>query len=186
MANTESKEQFIKHRLPQTVSAKKAEVILQGGSFESDTTQKLDYQVWPISKVPQRRHPQVAINSSGAFDGTTTNKRDYLAFPLPSKFKIKPAEYIRSDAETLKESVQAEDYKPWNITVIPTRRTAAAPHFSAHDDRYYNLLTIRDFCSTSASSYIGHKSTRILVNLSTKIFRRERFMIFLFQKSLKR
>jgi hypothetical protein len=142
VAKTESKEQFVKHQLPKTVSAKKAEVILQGGSFESDTTQKLDYQVWPITKAPHRYNPQVAITSSGAFDGTTTNKRDYLAFQLPPKFKAKTAEYIRSDAKTLKESVQAEDYKPWKITVIPQRRTGAAPHISANDDRY--LFFIKD------------------------------------------
>jgi hypothetical protein len=159
VANTESKEQFIKHQLPKTVSAKKAEVILQGGSFESDTTQKLDYQQWPITNGPQRRYQQqVAVNSSGTFDGTTTNKRDYLAFPLPPKFKIKPAEYIRSDAKTLKESVQAEDYKAWKITEIPRRRTDGAAYISSNDDR--------DFCSTSASSYIGHKSNRILVKLT--------------------
>jgi hypothetical protein len=136
VANTESKEQFVKHQLPKTVSAKNAEVILRGGSFESDTTQKLDYQVWPITNVPQRRKPQVTTSSSGAFDGTTTNKRDYLAFPLPTKFKAKMAEYIRSDAKTLKESVQAEDYKPWEISVIPRRRTKAAPYISANDNRY--------------------------------------------------
>ena len=169
MANTESKEQFVKHQLPTTVSAKKAEVILQGGSFESDTTQKLDYQVWPITKAPHRYNPQVAITSSGAFNGTTTNKRDYLAFPLPPKFKAKTAEYIRSDANTLQESVQAEDYKPWKITVIPQRRTAVAPHISANDDRYLYKLNIRDFCSTSASSYIGHKSNRILVKVLSNI-----------------
>jgi hypothetical protein len=163
VANTESKEQFVKHQLPTTVSAKKAEVILQGGSFETDTTQKLDYQVWPITNVPQRRKPQVATGTSGAFDGTTTNKRDYLAFPLPPKFKAKTAEYIRSDAKTLKESVQAEDYKPWKITVIPCRRTGAAPYISANDNRYILFPENSDFCSTSASSYIGHKSNRILV-----------------------
>ena len=95
----------------------------------------MDYPAWPITKVPQRRHPQVATNSSGAFDGTTTNKRDYLAFPLPTKFVKKPQEYVRSDAQTLKESVQAEDYKPWKISVIPARRNAGAPYISAYDDR---------------------------------------------------
>ena len=110
-------------------------MVLQGGSFESATTQKTDFPVWPGAKVPQRRPPQVWISRSGQFDGTTTNRSDYSQFPLPPKFHRKPAEYVKTDIPLMSVSTQVEDYKKWDLTQVPHRYKEPAPYLSMHDDR---------------------------------------------------
>jgi hypothetical protein len=115
-ATTESREQYTVHKIPTRVSAKKAEVVLKGGSFESATTQKLDYPAWAgVSKVASSKPPQVWLGNTNGFESATTNKTDYKAFAIPPRFQRKQAEYIRSDASFESKSVQAQDYKAWTL-----------------------------------------------------------------------
>ena len=111
-------------------------MVLEGGSFESVTTQKNDFKSFKGVKVAQRRPPtEVWVSTSGGFDGTTTNKSDYQVFPLPPKFQRQQAEYVKTDVPFENISTQAEDYQKWAVTNIPKRRKDAIPYFTNNDDR---------------------------------------------------
>ncbi|KAJ3272145.1 hypothetical protein HDV01_005910 [Terramyces sp. JEL0728] len=131
--------------------------------LESLTTQRDNYQPWPGVSPPKRRQQPKWQSTSGAFDGSTTTKRDYVEMVLPAKYVRKQQPYVKSDEKMDGISTQEADYKPWQVSSIPTRRkTIPAPARGAED---------RDFKSTTDASYVAHEPCRELVkapqNLTT-------------------
>ncbi|KAJ3258718.1 hypothetical protein HK103_003312 [Boothiomyces macroporosus] len=161
--STENREKFVLHALGPRYQIVKPAYQPNTAKLESLTTQRDNYQPWPGVTPPKRRQQPKWQSTSGTFDGTTTTKSDYVEMELPAKYVRKQQPYVKSEDKMDSVSTQGADYKPWQVTSIPTRRkTIAAPPRGPED---------RDFRSTTDASYVAHQPTRELVkapqNLTT-------------------
>jgi hypothetical protein len=96
---------------------------------------RANYQAHANVTVPKRRQQEKWQSTSGTFNGSTTTKSDYVQFALPPHYVRHVAPYTKSEAKMEGLSTQAEDYKKWDVTQVPTRRKTTQAAASSQEDR---------------------------------------------------
>ncbi|KAJ3000407.1 hypothetical protein HDV02_005767 [Globomyces sp. JEL0801] len=135
--STENREQYHAHEIGERYKIVKPEYIPNPSKLEGLTTQKDNYKPWLNVQPPKRRQQQPYKPSEGAFDSTTTNKHDFGEKELPVHYYKPPQPYITSNAKMDTVSTQVADYRPWEVTSVPSRRKAAAVPSMGDEDRYH-------------------------------------------------
>ena len=123
------------HNLPPRYQIVKPGYIPNEAKLESVTTQRANYQPHPNVQPPKRRQQAKWQSTSGAFSGESTTKSDYVEFELPTHYVRQAPPYVKTEAKLEGVSTQAEDYKRWEVTQIPTRRKTTAAPSSSQEDR---------------------------------------------------
>lgn len=98
------------------------------------TTQRENYQQWPINP-PARRQPAKYQPTPGKVDGTTTNQSDYIKFPLPEHYVRPVRPYVKSDGKMDGISTQVADYTRKEVTGVPQRRKPTVAQPRGAEDR---------------------------------------------------
>ncbi|KAJ3125734.1 hypothetical protein HK098_008256 [Nowakowskiella sp. JEL0407] len=122
------------------------------GQFESVTTQKTDFPVWPNIEPPKVRERRKYFSTPG-FSDKTTNKDDYRDFGAQPKYQIPRKPYIPNNYKFDYHTTQQEDFRDTGKVARPTPHKAA-PYIQVADNR--------DFQSTNNMTYRSLQSHREL------------------------
>ncbi|KAI8910324.1 hypothetical protein EDD86DRAFT_275398 [Gorgonomyces haynaldii] len=147
--STENREKYKVLAIPPRYQIAKPVYQPDPAKLESMTTQRANFQPHLNVQPPKRRERPQWQSTSGTFNGASTTKTDYTQFPLPPHYVHPHPPYVKSEAKMEGVSTQNEDYKPWEIKNVPTRRKPAVPASISSEDR--------DFKSTTNASYVYHQ-----------------------------
>lgn len=112
-----------KGKIPRLISGG---FILNGAKLDGVTSNRNDYQSWPVVHNPRHQQPKYQA-TTGTFMGTTTSQDSYSTKALPEHYVHHQAPYAKGTDKLDCSTTQGDSYQKWNVIAEPQRRNTQAP-----------------------------------------------------------
>lgn len=141
-SSTTQKTSYIGWKIDKPFSRERAVYKTPDGDFDFSTTNRMEYTVKAMEKIPSKRPPELS-KSLGSFDGTTHYETEFRSWPLGERTKsTKKNEYNVPDAPFSGEPTYKSDFIQHDVTPRKDYRPNEAPMRS--DEPFSSVTQYRD------------------------------------------